>query len=169
MKIRIRELVDKVIENTTVILLLFMVLLVFINSSMRYVLHFNIIHSDEVARLSFVWMCLLGCVVTHMRKSHIRVTVLAEKLPKKAGEVLEVIGRIITAAALVYLSYGSVLFVNTSSQYKNPGINVNFGILMSVILIMAAGMLLVDIVDFVKFIVSHIRPGKTTMVDEGKK
>jgi len=169
MKISIRELIEKGIVNITVVLLLFMVVLVFLNASMRYIFRFSIIHSDEVARLSFVWMCLLGCVVTHMRKSHIRVTALADRLPKKAGEVINIIGRIITAGALAYLSYGSALFVRTSSQFMNPGINVNFGILMSVILIMAAGMLLVDIADFVKFIVSCIRSGKTAARDEGKK
>jgi TRAP-type C4-dicarboxylate transport system permease small subunit len=167
MKIRIRELIEKGIENITVLLLVVMVLLVFLNATMRYIMGFNIIHSDEVARLSFVWMCLLGCIVTHMRKSHIRVTALAERLPKKAGEVINIIGRIITAGALAYLSHGSAIFVRTSSQFMNPGINVNFGILMSVILIMAAGMLLVDIVDFIKFIVSCIRPAKT--VGEGKE
>ena len=167
MKIRIRELIEKVIENTMVVLLIFMVLLVFVNASMRYVLRTNIIHSDEVARLSFVWMCLLGCIVTHMRKSHIRVTALTERLPKKAGEAISIIGRMITAGALAYLSYGSVLFVRTSSQFMNPGIKVNFGILMSVILIMAVGMLLVDFVDFIKFIASLRKPGKTVLVDEG--
>ena len=166
---RIRELIEKWIVNITVILLLFMVVLVFLNASMRYIFRFNIIHSDEVARLSFVWMCLLGCVVTHIRKSHIRVTMLEEKLPKKAGEVVNIIGRVITAGALAYLSYGSALFVKTSSQYMNPGITVNFGILMSIILIMAAGMLLIDIADFVKFIVSRIMHGKIATGNEGKK
>ena len=166
---KVREFIEKGIENITVLLLLVMVLLVFLNATMRYIMGFNIIHSDEVARLSFVWMCLLGCIVTHMRKSHIRVTALAERLPGKAGEAITIIGRLITAGALAYLSYGSVLFVRTSSQFMNPGINVNFGILMSVILIMAAGMLAVDIVDFIKFIVSHIRPAKAAAVNEGKE
>ena len=152
-RIRIRELIEKVIENILVIFLLLMVLLVFVNASMRYFLHFGIIHSDEVARLFFVWMCLLGCVVTHMKKTHIRVTIVIDMLPKAVGELLNIIGRIITMGALAYLSYGSVLFVKTSSQYKNPGISVNFGVLMSVIFIMAAGMLLVDIIDLIKFVI----------------
>ena len=168
-KLQVRELIEKGIENILVILLLFMVLLVFANSSMRYITRSNIIHSDEVARLAFVWMCLLGCIASHTKKTHIRVTALAERLPKKLGEAINIIGRLITAGALAYLSYGSALFVSTSSQFQNPGIPVNFGIVMSVILIMAAGMLLIDILDFVKFFVSHIKPGKIAVGDEEKK
>ena len=159
-KIRIGELVEKGIENILVILLLFMVLLVFANATIRYFLRTSIIHSDEIARLTFVWMCLLGCVVTHMKKAHIRVTVLAESLPKKVAEAINIIGRLITAGALAYLSYGSVIYVRMSSQITNPGIPVNFGILMSVILIMSAGMLLIDIIDFIKFLMTLIKSRK---------
>ena len=168
-KIRIAELIEKGIENILVIFLLVMVVLVFANASMRYFLRTGIIHSDEIARLSFVWMCLLGCIVTHMKKTHIRVTVLSDRLPKKAGEAINIIARLITAGALAYLCYGALLYVRTSAQFMNPGIKVNFGIIVSVILIMAAGMLLVDIADFVKFIVSYIRPRKESAEDEGKK
>ena len=168
-KIRIGELIEKIIENFMVIALLGMVGLVFVNASMRYILRTGIFHSEELARFSFVWMCLLGCVVTHMKKAHIRVTILPDNLPKNAAKLINIIGRLITAGALVFLTYGAVIHVRLSSQFMNPGIPVNFAVIISVVLIMSAGMLLVDIVDFIKFIVSLVKRDKNAVINHEAK
>ena len=158
-KFRLREFMENGIDNILVILLIFMVAMVFINACLRYFFRTNIPNSEELARFSFVWMCFVGCVVVHMRKSHMCVTALTEYLPKKAVQFVNIIARFVTAGALLYLSYGSLLYIRQSSQFMNPGISVNFGIIVSVTLIATAGMLLVDIVDFVKFMVNLIKPG----------
>ena len=168
-KFQVGKLIEKIIENILIIFLLFMVVLVFINASMRYILHTNILNSEELARFSFIWMCLLGCIVTHMKKGHMRVTFVTDMLPKKAEKVVTALARLVTAGALVYLCWGSVLYIKTSSGFMNPGVPLNYGIIMSVVLIMAAGMLLVDIVDFVKFILRYIKPVSPAAEDAGEK
>ena len=160
-KFQLDKFIEKGIENILVVFLLAMVILVFINASMRYFLHTDIPNSEELARFFFVWMCLLGCVVTHMRKSHITVTFVTDIIPQKAKKFVNGLARIITVGALIYLTYGAVLYVKTSSGFTNAGVPLNYGIIMSVVLIMAAGMLLIDIVDFVKFIIRLIRPDRT--------
>ena len=160
-KNRVSKLFETVIENILIVFLVIMVVLVFINAGLRYIFRFGILSSEELARFFFFWMCYLGCIVVHMKKGHIRVTFVVDMLPKKAEKVVNAIARMITAGALAYLCWGAFLYVEASSKFMNQGVPLNFGIVVSVIFISSAGMLLVDIIDFIRFVIQLIVPDRT--------
>ena len=158
---KVGKIIETIIENILIIFLIIMVSLVFINASLRYVFRFGILSSEELARFFFFWMCYLACIVVHMKKGHIRVTFVVDMLPLKAQKVVNALARLIAASALAYLTWGAFLYVEASSKFMNQGIKLNFGLIVSVLLISAAGMLLIDIIDFVKFVIQLIRPDRT--------
>ena len=114
-----------VLEKITVLILFFMVIMVFINACLRYFLKTNIMVSEELARFCFIWSCLLGSLVIYKRKGHITITIVSDNLKGKTRVVVNVLARIITTMALIFLCYGAVLYIQSTSKYLNAGMRVN--------------------------------------------
>lgn len=49
-----------------------------------------VIWSDELARYLMVWLACLGLMLASRRRSHIRIAVLIDRLPRNAARFLEV-------------------------------------------------------------------------------
>lgn len=160
---KLEDICDKILQGfdfLTVIALAGMVAVVFFNAVLRYVFNTGIMVSEELARFLFIWMCLLGSVVAYRKKNHIYITVITDMLPPKAKVVVQCIARIITTVAIIFLCYGSVLYIQNTSQYMNSGIRINYGIVMSVLPIMAFSMLAIDILECVRFLEDRKEKGK---------
>ena len=152
-KFHIGAFFDSIIDKMTMYMLAFMVLMVFINACLRYLFAKGIMVNEELARFSFVWLCLLGSLVAYKRKSHIRITILSDSIKsKKIKNTLYSVSRIITTGAIIFLSYGAVLYFLKATEYINAGIPVNFGIIVCVVPIMAFGMLVTDITECYRYI-----------------
>jgi TRAP-type C4-dicarboxylate transport system permease small subunit len=67
--------------------------------------------SDELAQYLLVWTGFTGWIVAARRRSHIRITVFADKLPARAGRLLEIVTQaaiILFAAVLTNYSFGLI-------------------------------------------------------------
>jgi len=67
--------------------------------------------TDELAQYLLVWTGFTGWIIAARRRSHIRITVFADKLPAGAGRVLEVVTQaaiIVFAAILTRYSFGLI-------------------------------------------------------------
>ena len=67
--------------------------------------------SDELAQYLLVWTGFTGWIIAARRRSHIRITVFAEKLPAGAGRALEIATQaaiILFAAILTRYSFGLI-------------------------------------------------------------
>ncbi len=56
----------------------------------RYVLNDPLVWSEELARLVFVWVAMLGWSLGSRRRSHIAITVFADRLPRAPRLVLAI-------------------------------------------------------------------------------
>lgn len=66
----------------------------------RYIFHYPLIWSDEVASILFLWLAMLGSAVAFQRGEHMRMTAVVGKLAPEARAFLDVLA---TAAALAFL------------------------------------------------------------------
>ncbi len=67
--------------------------------------------TDELAQYLLVWTGFTGWIIAARRRSHIRITVFADKLPAGAGRVVEVVTQaaiILFAAILTRYSFGLI-------------------------------------------------------------
>ncbi|CAN5263484.1 hypothetical protein BH10PSE8_BH10PSE8_19060 [soil metagenome] len=67
--------------------------------------------TDELAQYLLVWTGFIGWIIAARRRSHIRITVFADKLPAGAGRVLEVVTQvaiIVFAAVLIRYSFALI-------------------------------------------------------------
>ena len=101
---------DRLVRWAAVVLLLTLLVTVVLGVLSRQ-LNAPLAWTDELAQYLLVWTGFTGWIIAARRRSHIRITVFAEKLPAGAGRVLEVATQvcvIIFAAILTRYSFGLI-------------------------------------------------------------
>jgi len=83
-----------------------MLILVFGNVVMRYVFNSGIMISEEVARMTFVWLIFIGSVLAFRAKQHLAVNMLVVRLPVKQQKVIHILRQLVILAVLWLLIDG---------------------------------------------------------------
>ncbi|WP_167670711.1 TRAP transporter small permease [Allopusillimonas ginsengisoli] len=84
-----------------------MAILVFMNVVMRYAFHSGVSGTEEIARLSFIWLSFIGAVVVMISGGHLGVDMLLQKLSPKSRLSVGFLGRLLMGGALGLLAWGS--------------------------------------------------------------
>jgi TRAP-type C4-dicarboxylate transport system permease small subunit len=104
------HLSDRLVRFAAVVLLLTMLAAVVLGVASRQ-LNAPLAWTDELAQYLLVWCGFVGWIIAARRRSHIRITIFAEKLPAGAGRALEIVTQvsiILFAAILIRFSFGLI-------------------------------------------------------------
>lgn len=124
---RINNLINK-LENFIVrSFLAFLVVMVFIAASLRY-LGYPIVWSVDMAQLLFVWIVFLGADLALQSHNHIGVDFFVGLLPKKFQRGVYFIHYILMFIFLAAITYYSFLLSleNISRTYRTLGVSYSF-------------------------------------------
>jgi len=82
---------------------LFMLILVtmIMQVTSRYLLNAPLIWTEEMARMSYIWACWLGAPIAFRRGTHVTITFVSDRLPRRASAAATLL---LQALALVFLS-----------------------------------------------------------------
>lgn len=97
----------RTLEYLAGILLLFMFLTTFFQVLARAVFQVSAVWSEELARLTYVWMVFLGAAVLIREDGLIRVTVLSDRIGPRAGRVLRFVTDLAVVPLLVIITWGA--------------------------------------------------------------
>ena len=103
-------LTDRLVRAAAVGLLLALLVAVLLGVASRQ-LNAPLAWTDELAQYLLVWTGFVGWIIAARRRSHIRITVFADLLPKSAGRLLEIVTQaaiILFAAILIRYSFGLI-------------------------------------------------------------
>jgi TRAP-type C4-dicarboxylate transport system permease small subunit len=103
-------LTDRLVRGAAVALLLALLVAVLLGVASRQ-LNAPLAWTDELAQYLLVWTGFTGWIIAARRRSHIRITVFADLLPRSAGRLLEVLTQaaiILFAAILIRYSFGLI-------------------------------------------------------------
>lgn len=104
------HLSDRIVRWSAVVLLLALLASVLLGVLSRQ-LNAPLAWTDELAQYLLVWAGFVGWIIAARRRSHIRITVFAEKLPEGAGRLLEIVTQvaiIVFAGVLIRYSFGLI-------------------------------------------------------------
>jgi len=82
----------------------------------RTVLQVSSVWSEELARLTYVWMVFLGAALLIKDDGLIRVTVLTDRLGKRAATVLQFLTNLATVPFVVVMTWGA--WMNTRLNWN---------------------------------------------------
>jgi TRAP-type C4-dicarboxylate transport system permease small subunit len=90
-----------------------------------------ILHVFELARVGFVWSCLLGATIAYKRNMHISFSVITSAIPKKAALFLTLIIDIITLAFFVWVLRNGISFTIRVSPSLLPSTGFSSAVMYS--------------------------------------
>ncbi len=122
---RLLQFVEKIISAMAVGALLVMVLLVFVNVSLRYVFNSGLPWSEEVARLCFVWVVFLGIILAAKEKAHLAVDIVSASLSPKLALILSYITRLITILIMAALVVGGFKLMQLTYNQGLPASGIS--------------------------------------------
>lgn len=137
------HLVTKVIEWLLVILLGLMVLLVFGNVVLRYGFNSGLVFSEEVARFIFMWLTLLGALLTMAHRAHLGMTSLIAIMPVGIQRVMRFSADLIMLGCCGLIAWGTWQQVSLAMVDRAPVTGVPMGLVFSALLVSSTGMALI--------------------------
>ena len=99
------------------IILALMVLIVFVNTSLRYLFNTGIVENEEILRYLFIWSTFLGITAVYYEGRHISVTILVEKFPPRAAALFSFCMNFLALFALGVLVFGGFQYCFETTTY----------------------------------------------------
>ena len=134
--------VNRIVEAVGVLLLGSVVLIVFVNGVMRYVVGSSIIWAEEVVLGLVPWLAMVGLFLAIRRQTMIRIDYFFHRLPAAAKPALSVLAHSLSAAVFAYLAFVAISYLQLFGGDRTPYLGVPKGIFSAALLvggILAAG------------------------------
>jgi len=97
---RVGDLVQRWAERAMAAALAVMVVMVFVNAAGRYLLGQGLAVSEELSRLAFVWLIMIGAVIAVRERAHIGMDFVVVRLKPRAQRVCLILSNILILYAL---------------------------------------------------------------------
>ena len=93
--------------------------------------------TEEASRLAFVWMIFLGLSYGTAQDKHIRVTIIPDKMGPKIAAIFTIFWDIVTVCVFIWIAINGFKYVAYSSAAKTFALQLNKGLVASIIPISA--------------------------------
>ena len=140
MFIRLTQAVTRALELTIVACLAVMAILVFGNVMLRYGFDSGIAVSEELSRLLFVWLVLLGAVLASRQHAHIGFDTLVKSLPPKWKKAAITLTGLMMLAACVIFVVGGWQQTNINLDNSYPVLGISYAWLHGSAIVFGMGM-----------------------------
>ncbi|WP_159650764.1 TRAP transporter small permease [Vibrio atypicus] len=107
----LRKIIDNIEEIITVPLMAGLLVVLTWQIGTRWLLNDPSLWSEELARVLFMYMSLIGCAIAIKRGTHVNITFFSDKLPEKVrlGLVLSLeLAVLVSIFAIIFLGYQHV-------------------------------------------------------------
>ena len=122
-----------VLEIVLGALLAALVLTVFVQVILRYVTYQPLAWTEEVARLLFIWTCMLGASVGAQRGTHFTVTVFSDLIPSRLQRVFQFVLRLVEASFYAVLAWSGVVVTRVAHLQHSTALEFPMSLSYSVI------------------------------------
>ena len=81
--------------------------------------------TDELSRLSFVWMVFIGISYCTGEGSHIKITLFQDKFNKYVKVFVDILIGVAVFATTLYVIYWSIPYLEFSKVFKTPALEIS--------------------------------------------
>ena len=131
---KIRKAMNTVVSTICIILFAVMVVVGTYQIITRFVFNNPSTISEELLTYTFAWMAIFSSAYVFGKRDHMRMTFIADKLPKEQRKILEiVIELLIIAFAVIVLIYGGFTIMGLTMTQKTASLGVMMGVIYAVV------------------------------------
>ena len=120
----VRAKVDWLLDTLVIVTLSITIISVIAQVIFRYVLHNPLVGSEELAKLSFVWMIFFGAAIVTRDHLHIQVDYFFLKLPPPVQHGVTLLTRLVTLLLFSVVLFFGIQVVAVQSGMKSVGLNL---------------------------------------------
>ena len=131
---KIRKAMNTVVSTICIVLFAVMVVVGTYQIITRFVFNNPSTKSEELLTYTFAWMAIFSSAYVFGKRDHMRMTFVADKLPKEQRKILEiVIELLIIAFAVIVLIYGGFTIMGLTMTQKTASLGVMMGVIYAVV------------------------------------
>ena len=131
---KIRKGMNTVVSTICIVLFAVMVVVGSYQIITRFIFNSPSTVSEELLTYAFAWMAIFSSAYVFGKRDHMRMTFVADKLPKEQRKILEiVIELLIIAFAVIVLIYGGFTIMGLTMTQKTASLGVMMGVIYAVV------------------------------------
>ena len=131
---KIRKAMNTVVSTICIVLFAVMVVVGTYQIITRFVFNNPSTISEELLTYTFAWMAIFSSAYVFGKRDHMRMTFVADKLPKEQRKILEiVIELLVIAFAVIVLIYGGFTIMGLTMTQKTASLGVMMGVIYAVV------------------------------------
>ena len=131
---KIRKGMNLVVSTICIVLFAVMVIVGTYQIITRFVFNSPSTVSEELLTYTFAWMAIFSSAYVFGKRDHMRMTFIADKLPKEQRKILEIsIELLIIAFAVIVLIYGGFTIMGLTMTQKTASLGVMMGVIYAVV------------------------------------
>lgn len=165
---RILERYCRALSILSGIFLAIMVVLVFGNVVLRYLLNSGITVSEEVSRWLFIWLTFMGGVVALQQHGHLGTDMLVSRLPPVGKKICLMIAQ----AAMLYVAWlllqGSWTQAVINLNVSAPATGMSMAIFYASGVMFGASAMVILVVGLVRTVTGQLKDSELVMVQESE-
>lgn len=115
----IRKTIDAALSFVVKILGICLLITVSLQVFSRYT-SFNLVWTDEVARLIFVWFAMLSIAVAYIENKHLTLDLVYDKLKPGVQRALTLVSNVLTLAVACLIAYTGFSLLKTVRIQQSP-------------------------------------------------
>jgi tripartite ATP-independent transporter DctM subunit len=112
------------LEVISAALMLLITGLLLVAVTARYVFAMPIIWIDEIVSISFIWVTMIGAALAMHRNEHLRLTLVVDRLPARARELVHAFALVAIAGFLVALLPAAYEYAREEWFIKSPALDL---------------------------------------------
>jgi TRAP-type transport system small permease protein len=116
-----------------VVLSVFLVIIVFGNVVGRYAFNFSLAWSEEASRFLFIWVILIGSILTNEKYEHMNLDILVQWLPGRGGRIVQIIAQLVILTVLAIIFRGGSIVTVEDLSWKSPALEVSYGLIYGIV------------------------------------
>ena len=131
---KIRKGMNTVVSTICIVLFAVMVVVGTYQIITRFIFNSPSTVSEELLTYTFAWMAIFSSAYVFGKRDHMRMTFVADKLPKEQRKILEiVIELLVIAFAVIVLIYGGFTIMGLTMTHKTASLGVMMGVVYAVV------------------------------------
>ena len=131
---KIRKGMNTVVSTICIVLFAVMVVVGTYQIITRFIFNSPSTVSEELLTYTFAWMAIFSSAYVFGKRDHMRMTFVADKLPKEQRKILEiVIELLVIAFAVIVLIYGGFTIMGLTMTQKTASLGVMMGVIYAVV------------------------------------
>ena len=125
----IKKILDRVVDVTVVLLMIFIVVVVFLQVFSRYVLNCPLTWSEELARYLFIWIVFTAAAVVFRENKHMSVDFLIMNFPDTLRKKIDFVSKLLIAAFLLIMIIASPSIISLTMRQTSPTLSIPMGVI----------------------------------------